>query len=218
MAEDLEKLILSEDGTSFKVPTWINEESAVVKMNMDNLDEEEKKRLYQAILEKSDVALHEGNVEHGYSLEKLGSVETCPRCSSPTERRCAYFVYATEAGARVMMTTAGFFCRQCPTAIIDESVIRAGITGNFQYRGIVGFHHDDRETNILSTWNGEKPVFILDESEDIIGVITQEMQDRLTRLPLPPSSQFQSSAKKDRKAARRRELAKASRKRNRQNH
>ncbi|MEP7336584.1 MAG: hypothetical protein ABI977_02375 [Acidobacteriota bacterium] len=216
MAEDLRELILSEDKSSLRIPTRMDEESSVVSLNMDSLNEDEKKRLYQAILAKNGMGLHEDRVKHGYSLEKLGSSEQCPRCLSPTERKCAYFVYATEAGTRVMMTPAGYFCPQCPTVIIDEALIREGITGGFHYRGVVGFHHDDQEMDILNTWNGEKPVFILDESEDVIAVVAQEMRDFLTRHQTQLLIKSQHSHKKDQKAAHRRALARAARKRNRQ--
>lgn len=216
MADDLEKLIMgNENDLSLKIPVWADEDSAVVKMNMDRLNEDEKKRLYQAILTKNGMQLHEERVEHGYSLAKLASAENCPRCLSPTKQKCAYFVYATEAGTRVMMVPAGYFCSQCPTVIIDETLIRAGITGGFHYRGVVGLHHEDEKMDLLKTWNGEKPVFMLNEEEDVIAVITQEMRDYLTRQQPRHLLKPQHSVRKDQKAAHRRALARASRKRNR---
>jgi len=158
----------------------------------------------------SDVPAHNDKVEHGYSLAKVVNSAKCPRCSGPTELRYAEFIYATQKSPRVMAAPAGYFCARCPTVIIDEDLLRQGVTGNFVYHSVIGIECEDKEKGgPFKTWNGRETVVYIDEVENTMRLL---MKDELAR-PLGHAST--PSTQKSQKAARRREIARQSRKQNR---
>jgi hypothetical protein len=83
-------------------------------------------------------------------------------------------------------------------------MVQAGITASFALRGIVGIAYETRETpDFFLTWSGWDVVYILDETQAILGIET-----------LPPEPQHRLSRHKHKSQARKR-LARASRRRNR---
>lgn len=65
-----------------------------------------------------------------------------------------------------MFAPAGYFWTACPSVIIDEGIIRQGISAQFTYPGVLGLDHEgEQRPDILQTWNGEKTVYIFDENQ-----------------------------------------------------
>ncbi len=180
------------------------ERVTVRKVNLDDLSEDEKQDVYKTASEITQLDFYQGRVEHAYAIDTVDTPDFCPRCQAPTQQYYANFIYATQTAPRVMFTPAGQFCTACPTVVVDEGLIRKGVSRPFTYQGVLGFDHPDREhPDLLKTWNGAKTVYILDEDKTAIGLATTD-QVRPT-----------SPAKAKRSTNRRKKMAKASRKQNR---
>jgi hypothetical protein len=103
-----------------------------------------------------------------------------------------------------MFAPAGYFCTACPTVVIDEELIRSGISTPFTYRGVMGLDHEgEKRPDFFKTWNGETTVYLFDEHENPVGLTTT------VRL------QSRGFTKNKRQSDQRKQMAKASRKRNR---
>jgi hypothetical protein len=215
MFKSLKRLLTGQAGhepqpLSVPLPDAAPGEGLMINVNLEHLDESSQKEFRQAVAEKSGLSFFAGHVEHGYSLDHVASAERCPRCHAPTEQRYANFIYATQVAARVLLAPAGYFCTKCPTVIMDEELIRRGVTRGFQYHGVAGLDYEKQKPpDFLKTWNGERTVFILDEDENLVGVTNPGMIDRRgARAQAAPSHLAEKARKK-------RQMAKQSRKRNR---
>ncbi len=184
----------------------------VITTNLDNLSEEDQKTALRAITDSSDIPSHEGGAEHGYSLAKAANPAKCPRCAAPTELRYAEFIYATQNAPRRMTAPAGYFCTHCPTVIVDEDLLQRGVSPGFAYRGVIGIECDDKKKGgPFRTWDGKETIVFFDEVEGTMELLAKDM------LKSPPQSSAATSKQKSLKAARRREMARRSRKQNRRN-
>ena len=162
---------------------------AVVSSSLDDMDEDEQREWRQDAAEISGVPLFEGEVKHGYSLDKVSSAEECPRCQAPTQQHYSNFIYATQKGPRVMSAPAGHFCNQCPTVVVDEDMIKVGIRSEFQFRGILGVHGDDPDQpDLFKTWNGQDAVYIMDEEDPVVDLATLDSPAQPVPLPPGPST------------------------------
>jgi hypothetical protein len=174
------------------------------KLNIEDLSEDERREFHTRVSETSQLELYTGHVEHGYALGAVSTSESCPRCQALTRQQYANFIYATQIAPRVMFAPAGYFCTACPTVVIDEELIRPGISKQFTYQGVVGLDHEgEKRPDFFKTWNGETTVYLFDEHENPVGLTTT------ARL------QSKGFTKNKRPSDRRRQMAKASRKRNR---
>ena len=97
-------------------------------VNTEALTDDEKREFYTTVSETSELELHTGHVEHGYSVDAVPTVASCPRCRAMTRQHYANFIYATQIAPRVMFAPAGYFCTACPAVVIDEALIRPGIS------------------------------------------------------------------------------------------
>lgn len=173
-------------------------------VNIEDWTDDEKREFHRTASEASQLELYTGHVEHGYSADAVPTLASCPRCQSPTRQQYANFIYATQIAPRVMFAPAGYFCTACPTVVIDEDLIRPGISKQFTYQGVVGLDHEGEERpDFFKTWNGEKTVYLFDEDQNPIGLTTT------ARL------QSKRFTKHKRPSDRRKQMARASRKRNR---
>jgi hypothetical protein len=216
MFEYLKKLLSSPAGNrprSLPAPRSdeADEPGPVISVNLDRMDEGDQKEFRQAVSKKSGLAFFEGRVEYGYSLDYVANKERCPRCQAPTEQRYANFIYITQVAPRVLLAPAGYFCTKCPTVIVNEEILRAGVTRGFQYRGVAGLDYEGKKSpDFLGTWNGEQRAFIFDEDETLVGITT-----RGGAMEYYDSAPAAFSRKQAEKARKKRQMAKQSRKRNR---
>jgi hypothetical protein len=189
------------------LPSWMRRNKKGLTVDLDALDPGARARLEEELVAQNKLPLFVGEVEHAYTKAAVGKTGICPRCKSPTENKCAHFIYATNVASRVMLAPAGFFCTRCPTVIVDESILATGMKPGFQFRGVVGIG-GRKEDCLFSTFNGRKPIYILDEERGIMGI-------SITPAPLglnnPNLGRTLSAQKKKRK----RQLAKQARRRNR---
>ena len=175
-------------------------------VNIEDLTDDEKREFYTTVSETSLLGLYTGHVEHGYSLDAVPTLASCPRCQALTRQQYANFFYATQIAPRVMFAPAGYFCTACPTVVIDEELIRPGISEQFTYQGVVGLDHEgEKRPDFFKTWNGETTVYLFDEHENPVGLTTT------ARL------QSKGFTKNKRQSAQRKQMAKASRKSRKRN-
>ena len=183
-------------------------ERCTATVDIDSFSPEAQPALYEAIAQQQGLPVFEGEVRHGYSKTTLRNPSVCPRCGAPTRQYSAHFIYATDKGMRVMMAPAGLFCSRCPTVVVDEDLIAAGVKSGFQYQGVVGIDFlGKKEPAAFETWNGRKPIYVFDEDEQCHGM-------GFAGLPIAHSNP-QRSRSATRKKKQRRRMAKQSIRRNR---
>ena len=178
-------------------------EYSLAKVNMEHWEPEDQHALRSAATALSNLRWYAGHVEHGYALRVVATSARCPRCQAETRQYYANFIYATQGAARVMFAPAGYFCLHCPTVVVDEEMIRSGITGPFTFQGVLGIAHDESHApDVFRTWNGQEAVYLLDEDQTPQGLAT-----------LSPSQPSCRPKKRERSSGRHR-MAKASRRHN----
>ncbi len=188
----------------------MGDEGLMTSINLDNLDESDQRGFRQAFSEEMGISFFEGHVEHGYSLSFAGTSERCPRCEAPTTNQYANFIYATEKRMRVVMAPAGYFCTKCPTMVVDEEIVRKGVSNGIEYHGVLGVDYEDaKPPDFLETWNGERTIYIIGEDENVLGIATEG------ELSYDSPHRPASSHKRIEKERRRSKIAKESRKKNR---
>jgi len=66
-----------------------------------------------------------------------------------------------------MLTPGGYFCTKCPSVVIDQELIRTGISDSrFEYHGVLGIDYGkERDPDFFETWNGEETIYIFDEDQ-----------------------------------------------------
>jgi hypothetical protein len=129
--------------------------------------------LSSTISQVTGISFYKGHVEHGYSADNVPTAQECPRCHAPTQQHYANWIYATQIAPRVMFAPAGHFCTKCPTVIVDENMIQAGIKRKFRFQGILGIDYETRkEPDAFRTWNGQEAVYLFDENQMAVGLST----------------------------------------------
>ena len=180
-----------------------------VTVDLDSFSPESQQGLREEIARRSPVPMFDGTMEHSYTKAWAGHTDRCPRCGAATVRKTANFVYATDTAPRAMLAPAGYFCGACPTVIIDEDFIAGAVKPGVTFRRVVAIDDDNgKRLDIFKTWNGKKPVYVLDENEQFAGL---ETIDPTPRLPAPPTSRSRDRKKEKRK----KKLAEKARRRNR---
>jgi hypothetical protein len=129
--------------------------------------------LSTTISQVTGISFYKGHVEHGYSVDNVPTAQECPRCHAPTQQHYANWIYATQIAPRIMFAPAGHFCTKCPTVIVDENMIQAGIKRKFRFQGILGIEYEGKkEPDLFRTWNGQEAVYLFDENQVAVGLST----------------------------------------------
>src|SRR5207248_2850439 len=130
------------DGSAW--PSWVRRNKTGLTVDLDALPPGARATMEQELVAQNALPLFVGEIEHAYTKSAVGQTGICPRCKSPTENKCAHFIYATNVASRVMLAPAGFFCARCPTVIVDESIMATGIKPGLLFRGVVGINFGGR--------------------------------------------------------------------------
>jgi hypothetical protein len=169
----------------------------LVSVDTDKMKGGERRTFRSAAAKASNLEYFEGRIQHGYSLSEARDESKCPRCKAATEQMYANFIYIVGDEARAMLGPAGYFCSKCPTVIVDEDMIRQATRGKGEFRCVIGLTDEEGEAeHYFGSWNGFKTSFDSDFGYSGRGATT-------------------FSPRKHQKVARKRRLAKESRKRNR---
>ena len=162
------------DGPSVR-PATPGPPEEVVTVNLEPLVDEQREEFFTWAAKRSGLGLFDGQVEHGYSIDAVSRTDQCPRCSAATERQYSHFIYATQVEPRIMYAAAGHFCSHCPTVIVDEDMIEAGIADPyFHYQGVLGLDVDEQRGQpcLFRTWNGRDAIFVMEEENNMVGLET----------------------------------------------
>jgi hypothetical protein len=162
--------------------------------------------LSSTISQVTGISFYKGHVEHGYSVDNVPTAQECPRCHAPTQQYYANWIYATQIAPRVMFAPAGRFCTKCPTVIVDENVIQAGIKRKFRFQGILGLEYEGKkEPDLFRTWNAQEAVYIFDENQTAVVLSTLGPKtSRSLRRTKSTGSQRRGATKQSGKRKRRR--------------
>lgn len=175
----------------------------MLNVGIDGLSEGEKEEFFAEAVKKSDITAYEGHIEHAYSRRHAYQTEKCPRCGADTRQQYGNFIYATQIAARVMFAPAGYFCTECPSVIIDEDIIRNGVTDRkFRFQGVLGIDYGKgRKPDLFSTWNGQESVYVFNEDEQPMGISTYDPDHSSLQRLLPSPKKKQQRKKSRRKIA-----------------
>ena len=192
----------------------IDQEKGITKFVREGYNtEEDNAEFLRTLSEKNNIPTYKGEIKHAYESDFLGYKNKCPRCDSPTKQMMSNFPYATQEEARILTAPAGHFCPNCPTVIIDDDMMRQSIDPRFKYHGVFNVETGSNQ-GLLTTLNGEKPVYILTEDQDIAGIAQSVQQNMDTneyiyvkgsgkpKLSAATQQKRKSGNKKKKKAAR----------------
>lgn len=195
-------------------PPIFRREDGVVNIDLDQFSSSQREEMDAFVVEEAGLPRHQGKVEHGYPLTRVRNLGICPRCGSATSRQVAEFIYATSQGTRAAIAPAGSFCSDCPTVIVDQHMIEKAMVVKGQFFRTVGVL--DKETGnpiYFKTWRGEKPIYFLDENEQIEDMRIPSDDAFPEAGPIAPGTSARRASVEKKK--RKRKQAKANRKRNR---
>lgn len=185
------------------IRTDVSGETGLLTLDLDSFSPEDRKGLLEKIAKQNAMPLFEGEIEHGFSKRATGSTDRCPRCGATTQQCNANFVYATNIAPRVMLAPAGYFCTSCPTVIIDEEIISAGMKQGHRFRCVVGIDYGNNRLDLFTTWNGKKPIYVLDENQQLMDMATEdELRTRSQRAVPPKNSAKEKQKRKMQRKAR----------------
>ncbi|WP_027002529.1 hypothetical protein [Hugenholtzia roseola] len=136
--------------------------------NVTELTAEERRKLIHQWVVSTAIPAYKRRTQFGYSLLRLRQHQNCPRCKAKTNLHYAVFVCATSNSetAQHILAPAGYFCEACPTVIIDEKVLKKGMTGG-RLKNILGIALET-ETLIFRGWNGHKTLPLFDQNNQPI--------------------------------------------------
>jgi hypothetical protein len=136
--------------------------------NVTDLNAEERRKLIHQWVVNTAIPAYKRRTQFGYSLLRLRQHERCPRCKSKTNLHYAVFLCATSnsEAAQHILAPAGYFCEACPTVIVDEKVLKKGITTG-RLKNILGVTLD-ADTFIFKGWNGHKTFPLFDQNNQPI--------------------------------------------------
>jgi len=144
-------------------------------IDLDRVSPDGREAVYEEIAKSTGFPFHQGRVEHAYSRNAVSRTTQCPKCNGQTRQQSANFIYATDIAPRVMFAPAGFFCVDCPTVIIDEVMIAAGVKRGFTFQGVVGIDNGrEKGPDLFRTWNRKKSVYVFDEDGKPLGITTHD--------------------------------------------
>jgi len=98
----------------------------------------------------------------------------------------------------------GLFLTACPTVIIDEGMLRSGMTGGFHFQGVLAVDYEgERPPDLFRTWNAKPAVYMIDDDQ---------MPQGSSGIGTTPGCH---ASRREHKTKQRSKMAKASRKRSR---
>jgi len=193
---------------------FFRHQDGVVNINRDQVPPDQREEMEAFVVEKAEFPQFRGEVENGYPLSRVTNPGICPRCGGTTSQKVAEFIYATSWGSRAAIAPAGRFCSNCPTVIVDQHMIAKAMVVDGRFLRTVGVL--DIETGnpmYFKTWRGEKPIYFLDENEQIEDMRIPSDAGLSAGGPTTPGTSAPRAS--DGKKKRKRKQAKAKRKRNR---
>ena len=113
-----------------------------------------------------------GGLNHVYRSRLGFKKEQCPLCSNETKQKYIVLIYATDTGVRQSLSPSAWICEPCSCLVLDEMLpaLSARWRG-YSYLVPVGmanansrFEENDIDLNKFATYEGKKPIFVLDNN------------------------------------------------------
>jgi hypothetical protein len=188
-----------------------NVEKKMVTLQMEVETSGEKNlSILKEMAKHNEIPIYKGAIVNAYESDFLGYKDHCPLCDTPTVQHMSYFIWANQVASRIMAAPAGYFCPNCPTVIIDDDLIQAGIDkSRFEYWGVCGIetgYEKKQGDSLFQTFNGKKPTYILNEEGGLDGILNSvhtpdggmyAMPDRQARIPMSKTIQAQKKKEKN---------------------
>lgn len=193
---DIEKIQLTEE-----MQAEVNRKENTIKIVKEKeVSGKDNRDLLELFSKESGIPVFKGNIKHAYESDFLGFKDKCPRCDEDTETMMSNFAYGTQDKSRIIAAPAGHFCTNCPTVIIDDDVIKNSINKKIDYCGVYEIETGyETEKKLFETFNGEKPVFILDPTKtQVYGIqqsVHQSPDDYLQFIRVSKETQLQLNRK-----------------------
>ncbi len=160
-----------------KVEVHHNSKDGILKVvNNKEVSGKENTEMLEYFSEQNKIPIFKGSVKHAYESDFLGYKDHCPKCDNVTQQMMSNFAYGTQEASRIASAPAGHFCTNCPTVIIDDDIMRSLIDKQkFIYGGVFTIETGYGKEEIFETFNGEKPIMILDEFKSNIYGVSQSV-------------------------------------------
>jgi len=217
-----------EDNSPIVIPDFVsikeNEDGIGAVFNTDKMSVKDKEEVFNSISKKEGIPIFKGKIENGFSLVKVKSTDICPMCSGKTVQHYADFVYSNGETSRVNTSPFGYFCESCPTVVIDVKRLSKGLPDGIEFHGIGGVSTTQDGLMLFKLWNNEKPIHILDEDHNFVGITTRrEMKNNpeayadFHRSWEGETNEWQSTPTNEKKKVKRRKRNKSAKKSRRNN-
>ena len=131
--------------------------------DLNGLSSEQKEQKLNQVAQEAKIPRYDGTaLSYGYSKSYAIDADDCPRCKEKLHRKYTEVIYATEGKPRVAYMPAAYFCNNCPTVIIDEKSIKAGITEGTEFQGAIGVD-TDKKPLLFKSWNDKATHYVMDK-------------------------------------------------------
>ena len=119
-------------------------------------------------------------IDHVYRSRFGFKKETCPMCFNETKQKYIALIYASDFGIRQSFSPCAWICEPCSCVVLDEMLpAQSARWIGYSYLVPVGlasatsfFESRKDDMNIFMTYEGKKPVFVVDEdSKDVTDVM-----------------------------------------------
>jgi len=145
-----------------------------LRVDLDSVPSESRGEVENWLLERLGGSLFAGELESVYSLEFAGGTEVCPRCGGALEGRPARFIYGTNESACTSLAPAGYFCKACPSAVVDVEMVRKSAKPGLVFGGILGLQGPGNDPILFKTWNEGQIILILNDDGTPNGILTYD--------------------------------------------
>ena len=192
--------VLKETMSDMSEYPWVFRKGDHLSIDFDLMPAEMEEATRLWVAEQNGTPCFSGAVDAAYPLTSVKDKTVCPECGGQTVQHTANFIYTTSAGTRVMFAPAGWFCRKCPTVIIDERLLAKSMTAKVKFQRAIGILDAEQDQpHYFSRWRGEKPIYYLDEEEAIIEMrVPSELKSRGPG-PAPPRIKAEKMRKKSKR-------------------
>ncbi|HOT29015.1 MAG TPA: SEC-C metal-binding domain-containing protein [Candidatus Ozemobacteraceae bacterium] len=143
--------------------------SPVRRVDLDDFGPNLKAEAERILIAKHGLPVFDGDhLVDMYSLDYAGQSETCPKCRSPLQEYISEFIYTTNTGARVALSPGGYFCKACPTAVVDTELVRKACKPGLVFGGVAGLQNRRKELVLFRRMNDGHVVHCLNEDNTVL--------------------------------------------------
>jgi hypothetical protein len=165
-----------------------------------------------------------GGLDHVYRSRFGFNKEICPLCYNETKQKYVALIYASDFGIRQSFSPCAWICESCSCVVLDEMIpAQSARWKGYSYFVPVGiasantfFESRKDDMNIFTTYEGKKPVFVVDQdSKDVTDVMYENEINSSTCFAALDSGNSQKKQLSEEKKRQKRKAEKQARKKQR---